>query len=523
MTKAQKSMAGGVAILSIAGLVCKIVGALYRVPLSHIIGEEGMATYQLVFPTYNLLLTISSAGFPAAISQMVSACLAKDDAISAKRVFKAAFWLLLAVGFLGTLLMIVFSPQLAAYTKDPATQPGFVAIAPALLLVCLLSAYRGFLQGQHDMVPTAVSQLIEQVGKVAICLPLSYFGMKISVAYAAAGMLLGTSIAEAVALVYMVIMKRKNQEHFQTLEQKIEQDSSWNPFWQLLIVSIPVTLGSCIVPLSGFIDSGMVLRRLTESAGVAMNVAKPLYGAYSGYVLTLINVPTAIATALCTSLVPSISQAYSVGNEKQLHTHAIQGLRISFLIGLPCSLGMSLLSREILSLIYHFSSLEILDQTAAIYSLSSFTILFFTLVQSTTGILTGLRKQNIPMYTLLGGVTVKIVLNYVLIGTPGIGLKGAPIASICCYGLSTVVNLFFSVKYIRFRFDWANLLLKPAAATAMMGVVILLLKNMLPSAHWATILMIAAAMAVFFVSAVLLKAITREDLRPVLRAKHSKQ
>lgn len=174
-------------ILSVVGLICKIVGALYRIPLAWLIGDEGMGTYQLVFPTYNMLLTISSAGLPVAISRMVSFTLARDDPRNARRIFRVALCLLSTLGLIATLLMLVRSPTLALRSGDPSTQPGFVAIAPALLLVCAMSALRGFMQGQQNMVPTAISQLIEQVGKVFVALPLAYFGMRISVAYAAAG------------------------------------------------------------------------------------------------------------------------------------------------------------------------------------------------------------------------------------------------------------------------------------------------------------------------------------------------
>lgn len=201
-------------ILSVVGLICKIVGALYRIPLAWLIGDEGMGTYQLVFPTYNMLLTISSAGLPVAISRMVSFTLARDDPRNARRIFRVALCLLSTLGLIATLLMLVMSPTLALRSGDPSTQPGFVAIAPALLLVCAMSALRGFMQGQQNMVPTAISQLIEQVGKVFVALPLAYFGMRISVAYAAAGVLLGTSIAEGVALLYMVVIYRRKRAAF---------------------------------------------------------------------------------------------------------------------------------------------------------------------------------------------------------------------------------------------------------------------------------------------------------------------
>lgn len=519
MSRNQKSIVGGMAVLSLAGLICKVVGALYRIPLSYIIGEQGLATYQLVFPAYNLFLTISSAGLPVAISRMVSYSLAKDQPSRAKKVFRIALCALTALGLIAMMVMIVFRSGLAARTGDPASEPGFAVIAPSLLLVCTISAFRGFIQGQQDMAPTAVSQLIEQVGKVIICLPLAYIGMKVSVAYGAAGMLLGTSIAEAVALLYIFLVYLRRKKDF----ARIPEDASLAPadsrslIKELAATSIPMTATACIVPLSGFIDSGMMLRRLTQYAGLDFSFAKSLYGCYSGYVLTLINVPTAIALALATSLVPSISAAYATGDHEQMKNQTAMGLRISFLIGLPCTVGMCLLSREILALIYHFSTEELLTRSAQLLNLSSMTVILFTLVQSTSGILHGLKKERLPMYTLIAGVAVKIALNYLLIGNPRLNMFGAPIASICCYTISMIPNLLFVLKYTGMKFDASAILWKPCLATAVMGVVLFACKRLLPSGRLITVLLVLIGIGVYFAAAMLVGALKKEDLAPILR------
>ena len=176
MSKTQKSIVGGMTVLGITGIICKLVGVLFSIPLTWLIGADGMALFQLVFPTYNLLLTISSAGLPVAISRMVSHCLAKDDPRNAKRVFRIALLMLTVLGLICTILMLVGNQFLANRVGEPQAAAGYVAIAPCLAMVCMLSAFRGFMQGQQNMVPTATSQIIEQVGKVFISLPLAYFG-----------------------------------------------------------------------------------------------------------------------------------------------------------------------------------------------------------------------------------------------------------------------------------------------------------------------------------------------------------
>ncbi len=518
MSNTQKSILSGMTILSVVGLICKIVGALYRIPLAWLIGDEGMGTYQLVFPTYNMLLTISSAGLPVAISRMVSFTLAKDDPRNARRIFRAALSLLTALGLIAMLLMIVMSPTLARRSGDVSTQPGFVAIAPALLLVCMMSALRGFMQGQQNMVPTAISQLIEQVGKVFVALPLAWFGMRVSVAYAAAGVLLGTSIAEGVALLYMFVVYRRKKAGFDALAQNPEEKPLGMRalYRRLLSLSIPITLGACIVPIASFIDSGLLLNRLVD-AGIERGTALGLYGRYSGYVLTLINVPTALAVAIAMSLVPSISNAMARGDGKAMRRQSALGLRLSFVVGLPCSIGMSLLSAQLLSLIYHFDTAESLRVTAQLLSMSSMTIVLFTVVQSTSGILQGLRKQRIPMYTLMVGVAVKVLLNYTLIGMPEINIYGAPIASIACYTLSMLPNLWYVRKYTGMKLDLVSIVLKPALATALMALVLGLCIRWLPSGRLWTLVLVVIGVAAYAGFALLTGALTKEELAPLTR------
>lgn len=527
MKEESRSILGGVTVLTISGLICKVVAVLYRIPLAWLIGEDGLGTFQLVYPTYNLLLTVSSAGLPVAVSRMVSFCLAKDDPRNAHRVFRTALSILTTLGFLGTLLMIVFSPQLAQRVGDPETRYGFITIAPALLLVCTMSAFRGFLQGQQDMKPTAISQLIEQVGKVFVALPFAYVGSRlgmtggegINIGCAAAGALLGNSVAEGVALLYMWLTTRRRRSAFRTLPQdeELEPYTRKGLLKRLLSLAIPITLGACIVPLASFIDSGMLVNRMVDSAGFATAEARAMYGRFSGYVITLINVPTAIAIAIAMSLVPAISAAMARGDAVAIRRQSAQGVRFAFLMGLPCSVGMSLLSRPILAMIYHFPSEAALQMTADLLSMSSLTIVLFTVVQATSGILQGLRKQRIPMYTLAVGVVVKIALNYTLVGTPSIHIYGAPIASIACYTISMLPNLYFVHRYAGYPVQWVSCLLRPLAATAGMGLVIWAGQRLLPMAWWSTVLLIAAGIMVYAALAVLVKAFDPNELKALLR------
>ena len=261
MTAKQKTLVGGVSILGIAGIICKVVGVLYRIPLAHLIGPEGMGVYHKVYPAYNLLLTISSAGLPVAISRMVAHYVTREDPRNARRIFTMALRMLLVLGLLTTLLMLLFSGQLAAWQGTQESKAGYLAIAPSLFFVCVMSAYRGFLQGQRNMVPTAVSQLIEQIGRVFIALPFAYWGMQRGgMALGAAGALLGGTIAEGAALLYMLLQHKKADQALDFVPQRDGESPIASSIiaQRLIRVSIPITLGACIVPLAGFIDSIML-------------------------------------------------------------------------------------------------------------------------------------------------------------------------------------------------------------------------------------------------------------------------
>lgn len=518
MSKAQKSIVGGMTVLSVVGILSKVIGALHRIPLAWLIGDTGMGVYQLVFPTYNMLLSISSAGLPVAISRMVSYSLARDDPRNARRTFRIALYFLTFLGFLAMLMMILLSPELAVRSQNPATQPGFVTIAPALLLVCSMSALRGYMQGQQNMVPTAISQFIEQVAKVFIALPLAYLGSRTSISYAVAGVLLGTSIAEALALLYMIFVYLRNRRSFRELPQneELRPSSVKEVLWKLIAFSIPVTISACIVPISGFIDSGLLLGRLML-AGFSPEEATALYGRYSGYVLTMINVPSAVAAAISMSLVPSVSAAVARGDGGHMRRQSALGLRLAFVVGLPCTVAMAVLSRRLLSLMFSFSSQENLIKTGRMLSLSAITIVLFTVVQATSGILQGLKKQWIPMATLLAGVCVKIYLNYTLIAIPEINIYGASLASITCYTISMIPNLIFVHRYTGLKVEPVHIFLKPLLASALMGLLVYLLGKWLPEGRIWTALIVVAGIGAYAAFALATGALQKSDLAPLLR------
>ena len=278
--------------------------------------------------------------------------------------------------------------------------------------------------------------------------------------------LCATVEAEGAALLYMAVKHLLSRRAF----AQVAQDESAAVLSRkriairLATISIPITLGACIVPLAGWIDSFM-LTNLMEGGGMDTTEALVRYGLYSGMVLTLINVPTALAMAMSTNLVPAISAGMARGDREYVSRESITGLRIAAVIGFPCAVGMSILAKPILFLFYSGSyTAEHLTIAGKLLQTSAMTIGLFTMVQATSGILQGCGKQRIPMYTLLAGVACKVLLNFLLVRIPALNIHGAPIASLVCYTVSMAPNLYYVVKYAARRFPVTDIVLRPLAA-----------------------------------------------------------
>ena len=539
MTQRQRSLIGGISVLGVAGIICKVVGVLFRIPLTHIIGTEGLGLFQQVMPAYNLLLAITSAGIPVAISRMVSHYVTIGEPGNARRTFKAALKLLTVLGIVSTVILLLFSRLIAKWVATPEGYLSYMCIAPSLFFVCVMSAYRGYMQGMRRMMPTAVSQLIEQVGKVAVALPLASIGFarggeEAGWIMGSAGALLGTSLAECVAMLYMIIQSRFVKP---LPPQPNEKSVSGRDLAKRIVrIAIPITLGACIVPLASTIDSAM-LKSLMMGTGIPDKIATSRYGVYSGIVITMINVPTAVAMAMSTNLVPSIASGLARKDMKYVAREAGIGLRVASVVGFPCSIGMSLLAKPIVYLLYgsnpRFSPEELL-LAGNLLEFSAMTIILFTMVQATSGILQGAGKQKIPMLTLVAGVVCKIILNAILVSTPSISIHGAPIASLVCYTVSMVPNLYYACKYTGCKFSVPNVILRPLGASVVMGGVVLAIYNfifggeqrILTAGFSRRLLLVAVCIAVgavvYIAAAFLFKAIDPNDLPARFRRKKAK-
>ena len=515
--KNEKVFIRGIAVLSVAGLLCKIIGALFRIPLYNLLGD-GMQYYEAVYPYYATLITISTAGLPTAISRMVSERVTVGDFIGAKKVFRRAQLLLAGFGFVTMSLMFLFADRLAVSTVGIGAAVSFRAMAPSLLIVSLLCSYRGYLQGMQRMLGTAVTQLVEQVGKLVIGLTCASLWVRYGLPYGALGAVVGVTGSELLALLVIMWIYRRNRAVLQpSLRQSVPVQGT-GIIRDLMRIAIPVTIGGSIVSLTGIVDASLI-KRMLMATGLSDAEAGMRYVCLRTNVSTIINMPAVLTVALAMGLVPAISAARTRQDRREVDMISNMGIKISMLIGLPCSVGLLVLARQSLDLLYNIDETR-LTIAASLMRTSAISVLFLSLVQGLTGILQGLGKQNAPVINLAIGGACKVIVMILLMRIPAVGIQGAAISNVVCYLVAGVLDLICLIRSTHLKVDLAGSVWKPALASAVMGAaaygVCALLERALRFRHGdslATILAIGTAAAIYAAMLLVLRVFSAEEVK----------
>ncbi len=511
----KRSFVKGAAILSMAGLLGKFIGMFYRIWLMQLITPEGFAFYQSPYSLYNFLLVVSSAGLPTAISRMVSEQIATGRNGNARLVLRKARRILFLTGLAASVLMAALAKPVAIAIGDPDAAPGFVALAPAIFFVCLLSSYRGYFQGHQNMTPTAVSQVVEQLGKVGLGFGLALLLQRYGLVWGAVGAILGVTLSEALALLYIALTARRQMAGQSSLPAEAVNAPGMERFYaRLFAIAVPVTIGASMMPIVSMVDTALVINQL-KAIGYAIEQARALYSVFTGAVTSMINMPAVITLSCSMALVPAIASGLASGDKEGIRSTASTGIKLAFLLGSAVAVGMGLLSRQIIGLLFH-SSLSAMQQDVGgqLLAVMSVAFLFLSIVQSTTGMLQGLGKPIYPVYTLLCGIVLKIVLNCVLIRVPALNILGAAISSLCCYAVAACGNLFLVLRLTGARIDFGHFILRPALAAGGMGLAVCAVKLLLPllGQTIVTILAVGVGVVVYCALALLLGCLTRQDL-----------
>ncbi len=443
LKKSQKSkrIVSGAALLLIGSVVAKMLGALYRIPLTNVLGAEGMGMYQLVFPVYALFMVLATAGIPTALSRTVAEKRATGE--STRKYLSVSMLALFLLGLIFATIMAVFSKFLAQKQGNADTYPGFLIIAPAIVCVCVISGFRGWFQGEMYMLPTALSNVVEQVVKLAVGLGLSYALAKRGVVYAVCGALLGVTVSEIATVLYMLLtylvrsakQKKENALTARVAVERAEGDVAKRARFRItkaeakgiLHVALPIAAVSVLMPLSSFFDSVIVVNML-KVFGLEKSVATAQYGIISGPVNSLINMPVVAIMSLAVAIVPSVSASRVTRDIDGVMLKSSLCVRLAYLLGIPFAFYLAVFAKNVIGALYPDLSYDSAIVAVNVLRITAANVVFLSTMQIYVSLLQALDKTKYAVLSLVCAIIVKIVLGVVL--TRYIGINGAAIASL---------------------------------------------------------------------------------------------
>ena len=470
----------GAVILSAAGIIIKILGAVFRIPLANMIGDEGMGYYSGAYPVYTLLVVIGASGIPIAVSRLVAEHNAEGEPGSANRVFKTALILMAIVGVCFFCFLYFGSYEITTRLGVlSGAVYGMQAIAPALIIVPVMAVMRGYFQGQQNMKPTAVSQIAEQAFRVVAGLAFAYILLSEGKAFAAAGGTFGATVGAAaglIALLFIYSRKRKSVPYRERREQarqareKARHVSTWSIIKRIVIIAAPITVGAAIMPIMYNIDLWLVPGRLTY-AGFDPVTVRSMYGQLSGFAEPITNLPKVLTQAIAISMVPTIVRAWKQKDHEFLSYNVTLGLRFALIIGMPCTVGLMILSEPIMHLLYPMQ-LEGAAGAAPALFIFAIGVVFMSSIDALTSALQGVGKQMIPFINIAIGAGCKLAITFVLTGLPFFNIKGAALGTVSAFVVAALLNYRAVQIYTGTRFEPGLTFMRPGFSALVMGGVV---------------------------------------------------
>ncbi len=485
----------GTLILTVSGIVVKIIGSLNWVFLSRILGGEGIGLYQMGFPIYLLALTLSSAGIPVAISIITAEKLAAGDYNGARRVFDLSRRVLYFTGAFFMFFMTLGAGWLVAHDwiRDERAFWSIIALAPAVFLVTFMSSMRGYLQGWQKMAPTAASEIIEQLFRVVTMIFFAWLLLPFGLQYGAAGASMGAAVGALMALVLLSFCVNRLHGLYADKFAQIDEgprESAKELLRRLLKLALPISMASLMLPVVANLDMLIVPQRL-EVAGFDIHKATELFGYMTGMALPLINLATILTVALSIALVPSIATSRAAGGTEEICEKAGTAFRIAMATTVPCAVGLYLLADPVARVVYNSPG------AAVTIAASSVAVVFLGLHQVSTGILQGLGLTRIPVLAMLAAAALKVVLNWQLVALPAFGIKGAAYATVADMAAAALVNMFFIWRHTGFFLDVKVTLKVFAAALAMAGGIFLALSGAGYLGGWSLLLAVVLGAGIY--------------------------
>ncbi len=543
----KQSFLHGTMLLAMATAIVKVIGALYKIPLNAIIGEQGFGYYSTAYEIYTVLLMISTAGLPVAMSRMISQASSLGNYRQVRKIYTVSRTIFLTLGLIGALLMTLFCRQLATFQEQPDAWAAIGALGPCCFLICLMSTYRGFFQGQSNMLPTSVSQVLEAVVKLVVGIAaagLILFYLD-SISLAAGGAIFGVTMSCLVSSIYL---NRCFAKAYKNLPVTPDTPGTGKSIATgLLAIAIPITIGSAGLQLLTVLETKIYMSQLKSSfaANIDTQQLQALLTAYQykGDVLaasrdtaiqyiidtqkgiynmtqTIFNMPCAFITPITISVIPAITAQLAQNNPAAAKATGESAARVAGLISAPCAVGLAVLAQPVTALLGGYTGLK-LELSTQLMTVMGICIVFNGAVLLTTAIMQAHGHVNLPVINMFIGGILKLVAVFVLTGNPHIGILGTPIGSLLCYLSIAVLNLISIHRVLPQAPNVLKNMAKSLLAALIMGVVVFFawlgITHLFGdnSGRLATLVgcgvPIFLGVLVYFAAALKLRAITRED------------
>lgn len=526
----------GTAVLAMATVLVKLMGFLFKVPLNNIIGEDGFGYFNTAYDVYNVLLMISTTGLPVAMSRMISQAQTLGNHAQIKRIYRTSLYVFLTIGMVGSLGMLFFCRQLSVMvTTNENSWAAIAALAPCVLLICLVSAYRGFFQGQSNMTPTSVSQIFEAVTRLVVGLGLAWLVMKLTgeaavraqgivlasgetaqdysdITLAAGGAILGVTLGSLISVVYLHHKFRQSNQILSLGGGTAK--STRSTMKELLSIAVPITLGSAGLQIINLFDTMIYMRRLTGALQWTEKMADSAKGVYN-FCQTVFALPCSFIPTITIAVIPAITASLTRKDLAEVKATSESSVRTMALIAMPCAAGLFVMAEPVIRLLCSTYTEDKIQLAATMLAILGLTVIFNSLVLLLNAIMQAHGDVVTPVVNMLIGGIIKIIVNYILVGQPNLNIVGAPIGTFICYISITALDLIAMKRHISARPAIFKNIIRPGLASAIMGaatfMVYRVLSNAISSWKLACLLSLAFAVVLYAVLVVFLRCLTYED------------
>ena len=526
----------GTAVLAMATVLVKLMGFLFKVPLNNIIGEDGFGYFNTAYDVYNVLLMISTTGLPVAMSRMISQAQTLGNHAQIKRIYRTSLYVFLTIGMVGSLGMLFFCRQLSVMvTTNENSWAAIAALAPCVLLICLVSAYRGFFQGQSNMTPTSVSQIFDAVTRLVVGLGLAWLVMKLTgeaavraqgivlasgetaqdsgdMTLPAGGAILGVTLGSLISVVYLHHKFRQSNQILSLGGGTAK--STRSTMKELLSIAVPITLGSAGLQIINLFDTMIYMRRLTGALQWTEKMADSAKGVYN-FCQTVFALPCSFIPTITIAVIPAITASLTRKDLAEAKATSESSVRTMALIAMPCAAGLFVMAEPVIRLLCSTYTEDKIQLAATMLAILGLTVIFNSLVLLLNAIMQAHGDVVTPVVNMLIGGIIKIIVNYILVGQPNLNIVGAPIGTFICYISITALDLIAMKRHISARPAIFKNIIRPGLASAIMGaatfMVYRVLSNAISSWKLACLLSLAFAVVLYAVLVVFLRCLTYED------------